>query len=311
MQDLRSALDRGNGKAPGPNHVEARFVNALPAPVQWLLVHSYRAIVRGAPPLMRWRDAHIWLSPKVPGSAKLDDYQPIALGQLDMKVLTGHLTQRITQVLTRHGVVSEWQRGALPGSNTGPPLFMAQRQVQRGGPKYVFSFDTAPHGALHLILRHLSVPSEVIELLLFLQTAALLRIATAHGLTQPVHMLRGVRQAIGTSPIGKCPTEKSPIRKCPIGRSPVGKSCIGISPIGKSPIGKSFIGKSTIGTSPLGNPLLGNSPLGNLPLGNAPSGNPTLGNAPLQHPPFENAPLGNAPPGNRRTLSCKCPSLRG
>ena len=174
MQDLRPALDKAHGKAPGPNHVEARFIKALPAPVQWLLVHSYRAILRGAPLAMHWKDAHIWLSPNVPGSATLDDYWPIALGQLDMKLLTGSLTQRITGVLTRHGVVSDWQQGALPGSNTAPPLFMAQRQLQPGRPNYVFSFDarkalhTAPHGALHLILRHLSVPPVVIDLLLFL-----------------------------------------------------------------------------------------------------------------------------------------------
>ena len=207
MQDLKSALDKADGKARGPNHVEARFIKALPAPVQWLLVHSYRAILRGAPLPMHWRDAHIWLSPKVPGSVRLDDYRPIALGQLDMKLLTGPLTQRITEVLTRHGVVSDWQQGALPGSNTGPPLFMAQRQLQRGRPNYVFSFDarkafdTDPHGALHLILRHLSVPPDVIDLLLFLHTCARLRIVTAHGLTQPVYMLRGVRQGNPESPL--------------------------------------------------------------------------------------------------------------
>ena len=69
MQDLQSALDKADGKAPGPNHVVARFIKALPATVQWLLVHSYLAILRGAPPPMHWRNAHIWLSPKVPGSA--------------------------------------------------------------------------------------------------------------------------------------------------------------------------------------------------------------------------------------------------
>ena len=129
MQDLQSALDKADAKAPGPNHVEARFIKALPAPVQWLLVHSYRAILCGAQPPMHWRDAHIWLSPKVPGSAKLDNYRPIALVQLDTKLLTGPLTQRITEVLTRHGVVSDWQQGALPGSNTGPPLIMVQQQL--------------------------------------------------------------------------------------------------------------------------------------------------------------------------------------
>ena len=111
MQDLQSPLDKADGKAPGPNHVEARFIKALPAPVQWLLVQSHRAILRGAPPPMHWRDAHIWLTPKVPGPARLDDYRPIALGQLDMKLLTGSLTQRITEVLIRHGVVSSGNKG--------------------------------------------------------------------------------------------------------------------------------------------------------------------------------------------------------
>ena len=69
MQNIQSALDKADGKAPGPNHVEARFIKALPAPVQCPLVNSYRAILRGAPPPMHLRDAHIWLSPKVPGSA--------------------------------------------------------------------------------------------------------------------------------------------------------------------------------------------------------------------------------------------------
>ena len=116
------------------------------------------------------------------------------------------LTQQIMEVLTRHGLVSDWQQGALPGSKTGPPLFMAQRQLQQGRPNYVFSFDarkafnTATHGALHLTLRHLSVPPEVIDLLLCPHTTARLRVATAHGLTQPAHMLRGVWQGSPKAP---------------------------------------------------------------------------------------------------------------
>ena len=55
MQDLRSTLEKADGKAPGPTHVEARFIKALPAPVQWLLVQSYRAILSGAQAPMHWR----------------------------------------------------------------------------------------------------------------------------------------------------------------------------------------------------------------------------------------------------------------
>ena len=32
MQDLKSALDKADGKALGPNHVEACFIKALQAP---------------------------------------------------------------------------------------------------------------------------------------------------------------------------------------------------------------------------------------------------------------------------------------
>ena len=84
---------------------------------------------------------------------------------------------------------------------------MAERQLQRGRPNYVFSFDagkafdTAPHGALPLILRQLLVPPEVIDLLLFLHTCARLRIVTAYGLTQPVNILRSVRQGSPESPL--------------------------------------------------------------------------------------------------------------
>ena len=104
-------------------------------------------------------------------------------------------------------MVSDWQQGALPGSNTVPPLLMAQRQLQREKPNYVFcfdarkAFDTAPHGALHLILRHLSLPREVIDLLLFLHTAARLRIATPNRLTQPAQMLRSVEPGNPESPL--------------------------------------------------------------------------------------------------------------
>ena len=148
MQDLRSALEIADGNAPGPNHMEAGFIKALSAPIQWLLVHSYGANLRGAPPPMHWRDAHIWLSPKVPGSARPDNCRPIALGQLDMKLLTGPLTRRIGEVLTRHGVVSDWQQGALSSSNTGPPLFMAHAAAPAGKAQLRFLLRR-PHGLRH------------------------------------------------------------------------------------------------------------------------------------------------------------------
>ena len=207
MQDLRSALDKAVGKAPGPNQVAARFMEALPAccpvaPCRLLWGHPPRRPaadgLEGSPRLARPGGAGLRQTGRLPAHSP---------GPTGHEAAQRPLTQRITEVFTRQGVVSDWQQGALPGSNTAPPLFMAQRQLQQGRPNYVFSldarkaFDIAPHGALHLILRHRSMPPEVIDLLLLLRTCARLRIVTAHGQTQPVHRLRGVWRGNPESPL--------------------------------------------------------------------------------------------------------------
>ena len=135
MQDLRSALDKADGKAPGPSHVETRLNKAHPAPVQWLFVHSYLAILHGAPPPKHWGDAHIWLSPEVPGSARLDDYRPIALGRLDMKLLTGSLTARASRRCSHD---TEWSatgsRGPSPAPIPAPPFSWRSGSSSGEGP---------------------------------------------------------------------------------------------------------------------------------------------------------------------------------
>ena len=75
---LQSALDKADWQGPGPQPHGGSLHQSPPSspPSSPPLVHSYRAILPGVLPPTYWRDAHIWLSPKVPGSAKLDDYHP-------------------------------------------------------------------------------------------------------------------------------------------------------------------------------------------------------------------------------------------
>ena len=208
MHDLQSPLDKADGKTPGLNHVEARVIKVLPAPVQWLLFHSYWAILRGTPPPMQGRDAHIWLSHKVPVSAELDNYRPIALGQLDMKLLTGPLTQRSWRCSRDTAWSAIGSRGPSRAPKQGPRCSWRSGSSSGEDPTrsspWTPARSWAPPRTAHsrILLRHLYVPPEVIDLLVFLHTAARLRIATAHGLTQPVHVLRGVRQG---SPKAPCP----------------------------------------------------------------------------------------------------------
>ena len=128
MQDVRSALDKADGKARGPNHMEARFVKAPPPPIQ------SQAILRGAPPPAHWRDAHILLRPKVPGSAKLEDCRPIPLGHLDMKLLTGPLVSASQGYSRGMGWSATSNKGPSPVTTPGPPYSWRSGNSSGGNP---------------------------------------------------------------------------------------------------------------------------------------------------------------------------------
>ena len=58
----------------------------------------------------------------------------------------------------------------MPGSTAAAPVFLAQCRLQRGQEEnHVLAFDvskafdTAPHGALALLLHHMGVPEELIR----------------------------------------------------------------------------------------------------------------------------------------------------
>ena len=62
LQDLKDAVRQAvvDDKAPGSNRVTAALIAELPEPVQGLLVHAYRAILRGADVPESWHEAIIW-----------------------------------------------------------------------------------------------------------------------------------------------------------------------------------------------------------------------------------------------------------
>ena len=208
LQDLKDAVRQAvaDDKAPGSNRVTAALIAELPEPVQGLLVHAYRAILRGADVPESWHEAIIWLMPKGTATGNLDEYRPMALGQQDMRMLMTPLMRRFTAVLARKGLAADWQFGAMPGSTAAAPVFLAHRRLQRGlEENHVLAFDvskafdTAPHGALALLLRHMGVPEELIRLFHTLSCGSLVRIVTAHGPTPSIRLHRGLRQGSAES----------------------------------------------------------------------------------------------------------------
>ena len=63
------------------------------------------------------------------------------------------------------------------------------------------AFDTAPHGALALLLRHMGVSEELIRLFHTLSCGSLARIITAHGPTPSIRLHRGLRQGCAESAV--------------------------------------------------------------------------------------------------------------
>ena len=203
LQEFKDAVKQAvaDDKAPGSNRVTAALIAELPEPVQGILVHAYRAILRDADVPEYWHEAIIWLMPKGTATGNLDEYRPIALGQQDMRMLMTPLMRRFTAVLARKGLAADWQFGAMPGSTAAAPVFLAQRRLQRGQEEnHVLAFDvskafdTAPHGALALLLRHMGVPEELIRLFHTLSCGSLVRIVTAHGPMPSIRLHRGLRQ---------------------------------------------------------------------------------------------------------------------
>ena len=171
-------------------------------------MHAYRAILRGADVPESWHEAIIWLMPKGTATGNLDEYRLIALGQQDMRMLMTPLMRSFTAVVARKGLAADWQFGAIPGSTAAAPVFLAQRRLQRGlEENHVLAFDvskafdTAPHGALALLLRHMGVPEELIRLFHTLSCGSLVRIVTAHGPTPSIRLHRGLRQGSAESAV--------------------------------------------------------------------------------------------------------------
>ena len=209
-QDLKDAVKQAvaDGKAPGFNRVTAALIAELPEPVQGLLVHAYRAILRGAEVPESWHEAIIWLMPKGTAAGDLDAYRPIALGQQYMRMLMTPLMRRFTAVLARKGMAADWQFGAMPGSTAATPVFVARRRLRRGQEEnHVLAFDvseafdTAPHWALALLLRHMGVPEELIKLFHTLGCGSTVRIVTAHGPTPSIRLHGGLRQGSAESTV--------------------------------------------------------------------------------------------------------------
>ena len=118
------------------------------------------------------------------------------------------LMRRFTAVLARHGLAADWQfwgHAGLHGGSSGvsSPAQAAAGQEENHVLAFDVSkaFDTAPHGALAHLVRHMRVPEELIKIFQALSRSSAVRIVTAHGPTQSIRLHRGLRQGSAESAV--------------------------------------------------------------------------------------------------------------
>ena len=146
-------------------------------------------------------EAIIGLMPNGRATGNLDGYRPTALGHMDKRMLMTPLMRRFIAVLGRKGMAADWQLRAMLGSTAATPVFRAQRRLQRGQEEnhvlafdVIKAFDTDPHAALALRMRHMAVPEELIKLFNTPSYGSTVRVVTAHRPTLSIRLHRGLQQ---------------------------------------------------------------------------------------------------------------------
>ena len=115
-------------------------------------------------------------------------------------------------------------------------MLLAHRKLQRGqGENDVLAFDvskafdTAPHGALALLLRHMGVPEELSKVFHTLSCGSKVRIVTAQGPTPSIRLHRGLRNGSAESAVLYLLLLEPLLRS--LARRAQGDACHAVSPL--------------------------------------------------------------------------------
>jgi ribonuclease HI len=206
----KCALD----KAPGGSGHTTRLYQMIwqvdPSPVLCLL----NMVLNQRRTPKEWKKAIIYLIPKSASgfTGTAEGTRPISLLETMSKLLMKVLLERMTVVLLNHRVLTGAKYSGLPGTDTTVPiaiLHAAATQAKfRRDQLWVYfedkskAFDTVPHDLLKKALQRICLPDSFID---FYMNGFLLdreaRIITCYGLSDLVHVNRGIPQGAVESPL--------------------------------------------------------------------------------------------------------------
>jgi len=155
---------------------------------------------------------------KVKGKVGLDNIRPITLLEVALKTKTGLLSDRMLKAWQRENILHEQQYGFRKHTSMTDAIMIFRLMQEHGQMETALSKDKAGEGfhalmmdlrkaydscefwATELGCRSLGVPEEIIQFFKATEVRMQTRIHTAHGLTEPVNIKRGMLQGDSASP---------------------------------------------------------------------------------------------------------------
>ena len=200
-----------NGKTPGPDKIPNEIFKYLPAPYQ-AMIHKFLILLwkAGKTPLC-WKHSETALLYKKEDPYDVKNYRPIGLLNTVYKLWTATIAYSIYNYAEKYNILSKANAGFRQLTATTDKITLIQMMLEdaRLFQNDIFlllvdfsnAFNTVDHDKLLVILYHLGIPKDAIEVVKDLYTDVTTSIKTVYGPTEPIKVDRGSIQGDSLSPL--------------------------------------------------------------------------------------------------------------
>ena len=213
LEELTTVINEApKNKATGPNGISNELIQHIPAPSLDILLQLFNACLRLEQVPKQWLAANIWAIPKKERyDNNLNNTRPITLIDHSRKLFTKLLTNRLSNILLRHQILSSKNHAALPFQSTLRPISELTSIIEHANTnkKELWlllqdmskAFDSIHIPMLTKALERIRIPQPIINLLTYILTHRNNRIITTLGLTPSYAVEDGIDQGETISPL--------------------------------------------------------------------------------------------------------------
>ena len=207
IEEIKSAIANcGNNKAPGPDGITAEFYKTFVTDLAPILEKVYNKCRNGIPTSMK--ESIICLLFKKGEKADLKNWRPISLLNVDYKILTKIINERMKKTLTI--ILHPDQKGFVPTRRLDDAILKVQFLIdyckRNGYSKYLLfldqekAFDRVDRDFMHKILEKFNFPPFLRDLIKSIYNETPARLSINGKLTRSISLHSGVRQGCPLSP---------------------------------------------------------------------------------------------------------------